>query len=290
MKKINILKISAMMLITSVSGIYMACQPDEFGDGNGLTDPEFAASSFKVTPISGTTNKFLLTVDDVSKALGFKWDKGDGTYLFGNATDTLFLPDVGTYTIGLTVIGKGGVEATTTKDIVITTPDPNAGNLVLGGKFETADDISKWTVLNISASGTTWAFDGGKATVTGGGWNQQGFYQTINVVSGKTYKIDLNASSTSGVSNTWFEVYCSTTAPVQNNDYTADGIKRNINTWDGCGTSAFSGKVSAIGCNDSKNGGTFTATADGVMYLVIKCGGEDLKSGISVDNVEVRGQ
>ena len=126
--------------------------------------------------------------------------------------------------------------------------------------------------------------------MTGGGWNQQGIYQTINVLKDKTYKIDLVAASTTGMSNTWFEVYCSTTAPTQGSDYNAGGILRNINTWDGCGTSAFSGKISVVGCNVDKNKGTFTPTADGVMYLVIKGGGEDLKGGISIDNIEVRAQ
>jgi len=281
-KKIGLAVIGALFV-----GIFSGCQPENYAD-NGLTTPGLAAS-FTITAVEGKTNRFVLKAD-ASKALAVKWDKGEGSYYLGYPIDSLFLPDVGSYNIGLTVVGKGGVEVKATKNVVITTPDPKAGNLILGGKFDTADDISKWTVLTISASGTTWTLADGRATVTGGGWNQQGIYQTINVVAGRTYKIDMSASSTSGVSNTWFETYCSYTAPVQNNDYSADGIKRNINTWDGCGASAFSGKISSVGCNASKNGGTFTATTTGVMYFVIKCGGEDLKDGISIDNVEVRGQ
>jgi hypothetical protein len=290
MKKLNIVKGISIMLIVATMSVYMACQPDEFGDGNGLSDPSVSAS-FTVTKVEGKVNTYVLTANS-KNVLGVKWDKGDGIgFGFGKTIDTVVYPDAGKYEVVLQAIGKGGITASSpAQEINVETSDPIAGNIVVGGKFETSDDISKWTVLNISASGTSWTFADGKATVTGGGWNQQGFYQTINVLSGKTYKIDLNASSTSGVSNTWFEVYCSTTPPVQNSDYNSGGIKRNINTWDGCGTAAFSGKVSTIGCNSSKNGGTFTAAADGVMYLIIKCGGEDLKNGISVDNIEVRGQ
>jgi hypothetical protein len=293
MKKINLTKVASVVLSALALG-YMACQPDEFGDGNGLSDPSVTAS-FTVTKVEGKVNTYVVAAE-TKDVLAVKWDKGDDTGLnFGKTVDTLVYPDAGKYSVILQTIGKGGIMATSApQDIVVETSDPVAGNIILGGKFETSDDISKWTVLNISASGTSWAFADGKATVTGGGWNQQGFYQTINVVSGRTYKIELTASSTSGASNTWFEVYCSTTAPVQNSDYNSDGIKRNINTWNGCGTGAFSGKISAVGCvpddNPTINDGVFTASADGVMYLVIKCGGEDLKSGISVDNIEVRGQ
>jgi len=283
MKKINN-KWTAVTSIVIVALLF-SCHPDDgLGDGNGLKT-DGLASSFTVTPIPNSSNRFLLTAD-ASQALGLKWNKGDGNYNFGLATDSLFLPDIGTYTVGLSVIGKGGEVAQSTQNVSITTADPIAGNLVLGARFDTPDDISKWTVLKISASGAAWNFGNGVATVTGSGYNQQGIYQAINVVAGNTYKIDLLASSTTGLTDTWFEVYCSTTAPAQGQDYTAGGIKRNINTWDGCGKSAFSGKVSVIGCNSSKNGGTFTATTTGVMYLVIKCGGGS--ANVSIDNVEVR--
>ena len=95
-------------------------------------------------------------------------------------------------------------------------------------------------------------------------------------------------SSTSGLTETWFEVFASPVAPVQGNDYSEGGAKRSINTWAGCGIDPFAGKISSIGCGD--NTGVFTPTEDGVMYIVIKSGGGDLKDGVAVDNIEVRGQ
>jgi hypothetical protein len=283
--KMKILIKTAMMLsVVLVSG----CMPDDITD-NGLYESNLDAT-FTVIPDESSPNYFTLS-SNANNYITSRWDLGDGAPAFtGDQQQRVFLPDAGTYTITHMAVGKGGATKTETGSLTVTTSDPNSGNIVVGGKLDTPDDISKWTVLNISASGAAWTFAGGKATVTGSGYNQQGFYQTINVIKNKTYKIELIASSTTGVFNTWFEVYCSTTAPTQNNDYSAGGALRNINTWDGCGSSPFSGKISVVGCNASKNTGTFTPTADGVMYLVIKGGGEDLKGGISIDNIEVRAQ
>jgi hypothetical protein len=266
--------------------VLSGCFPDEFED-NGLVDTDLDAA-FTVVPDGSSPNYFTLKAN-ANNYIMSKWELGDGSPAFiGDQEQLIFLPDAGTYNVTHYALGKGGYEESANSSLTVTTSDPIAGNIVVGGKLDTPDDISKWTVLNISASGTTWAFNDGKATVTGGGWNQQAFYQAINVIKDKKYGIDLIESSTSGVSNTWFEVYCSTTQPTQNNDYNAGGILRSINTWAGCGTGPFAGKISVVGCDH--NVGEFTAPIDGVMYLVIKCGGENLNNGISVDNIEVRGK
>ncbi len=287
--KLNTIK-NSLKLITALAfvGLNSSCQPEDYDDGNGLT-PTNLDGSFTVTNGS-TANRFILNATNKS-AISSKWDLDDGAgFSAGSDQVAIFLPDAGTYVVKHKVIGQGGVEgAVATQTINVATSDPNSGNLVQGGKFETAADISNWTVLNISATGTAWSFADGKAKVTGGGWNQQAIYQAINVVAGKTYSIDMVCSSTSGVTNTWFEVFASPTAPTQNNDYSAGGKKRNINTWAGCGGSPFSGKISNVGCGDGENTGLFTATETGVIYLVIKCGGENLQDGISIDNVEFRG-
>lgn len=265
---------------------FTGCLPEDVGLGNGLTETSLDAS-FTIVPDDTSPNRFILKASNADYILS-KWELGDGSPAFiGKMEQDIFLPDAGTYTITHYAVGKGGFTSTASQELIVETSDPNAGNIVLGSRFDTEDDVSQWTILTISPSGTSWTFEDGKATVTGGGYNQQAFYQPINVIKDKTYQIDMVCSSTSGVVNTWFEVYASTTAPTQGSDYTADGIKRSINTWAGCGGTPFSGKISVIGCGD--NTGTFTAPVDGVMYLVIKCGGEDLKDGISVDNVEVRG-
>jgi hypothetical protein len=94
------------------------------------------------------------------------------------------------------------------------------------------------------------------------------------------------ASSATGLEDTWFEVYMLNSLPAPGNDVSGT-VYRNINTWDGCGKTAFGGKVSAIGCNAGKNSGTYTATTTGTVYLVIKCGGKTVNS-LSVDKVEIR--
>lgn len=281
--KNNKLTILYCCMILMLSG----CLPEDVGIGNGLTDTSLDAG-FTIVPDNESPNRFVLKATNTSYIMS-KWELGDGSPPFiGSMEQSIFLPDAGTYTITHYAVGKGGYAESTSQELIVETSDPNSGNIVLGGRLDTEDDIAQWTILNISPSGAAWVFEDGKATITADGYNQQGFYQAINVIKGKTYTIDMVCASTSGVFNTWFEVFASTTAPVQDNDYSADGAKRSINTWAGCGSDPFAGKISVIGCGD--NSGTFTATDDGVMYLVIKSGGEDLKDGISVDNIEVRGQ
>lgn len=284
--KMNSHRWTKLGVITTII-LATSCMPDDF-ENNGLKETSLDAT-FTISTVDGSPNNFILKTN-ASNYIGSKWNLGDGApAYFGSNEEEIFLPDAGDYTITHYAVGRGGFMEEESLPLNVATSDPNSGNIVLGGKFNTEDDISAWTILTISASGAAWNFSDGKATITGGGWNQQGIFQAIDVIEGKTYKIDLIASSTTGVSNTWFEVFCSTTAPTQNSDYSAGGTLRNINTWDGCGTSAFSGKISSVGCNASKNTGTFTAAATGTMYLVIKCGGENLSGGISIDNVEVRG-
>jgi len=80
----------------------------------------------------------------------------------------------------------------------------------------------------------------------------------------------------------------------QDTDYTGDGNDstwlRGINTWAGSGTSPFNGKISSVGSTNSNNPtGTFTATQTGVAYFAIRSGGNDMKEGISITNIEFRG-
>lgn len=281
--KINFLKTSYLLLASLVLGSFSACSPDEAdGNGNGLGDPNVDAA-FTVTAIDGQPNKFMLQATGAN-VIGNKWSTG-GAASNGSDTKEIFLPDAGTYTVTHTAIGRGGLTNTATQTVTVATPDPIAGNLILGGKFQNADDYSKWTVLNISSSGAAWTFHDGYASISANGYNQQGIYQAVSVVGGKPYKIDMRAFSTTGVGNTWFEVYASKTAPTQNNDYSADGIRMQLNTWAGCGGSPFDGQLSSIGCGGS--GGTVTFADSGIAYIVIKCGGENA-TGISITDVEMR--
>lgn len=280
LKKYTYLFFVALATIT-----FTSCQPEEFDSGNGLSDPNVDAT-FTITPIEGSANKFKL-VAETNNVISNGWNLGDGVEYRGGQTEEIFLPDAGTYTITHTAYGRGGLSNSMSQELVVATSDAAAGNLVRGGKFENAEDHGEWTVLNISASGTSWAFNPGNATVTGGGWNQQGIYQAIEIEANKEYSIDMFVSG-SGSVNTWFEVYASPTAPTQGSDYSADGKRMGLSTWDGCATSSFSGKLSALGCVGSGNVVSFPES--GTIYLLIKCGGENIgTTGITIDNVEFRG-
>jgi hypothetical protein len=267
-----------------VAAAVLGCQPDEFEDGNGLTSPDLAAQ-FTVTPVEGRTNTYLLKAA-TDNVLGVKWDKGDGVTAMGKTIDTVFYPDAGSYAVTLTTIGKGGALATATQTIEVATSDPVAGNLVVGGKMEAGDE-SKWTKLAIGGNSVAFNFVDGKLVATGGAWGHSGVYQAIDVVAGKKYKLDLTVSG-SGATDTWFEVYLGKAEPMQGNDYSDGGIRIGLNTWNGCGKTTFSGKLSELSCAGSGNVVEFAES--GKIYLLIKSGGADLgASGISIDNVELRG-
>lgn len=271
-------------VVLGVLGMVMlaGCQPEDSFENNGLTDPNLDAS-FTITPVSGTANRYVLEAQNLNYIFS-KWDIGEGIYQ-GKSTEEIFLPDAGTYNITHIAIGRGGESKSASQELVVPESDPNAGNLVVGGKFETDEDIAQWTILNISESGASWTFDSGSATITASDWNQQGLFQAIEVQGGKNYAVDMNVQGEGSV-DTWFEVYVSTTAPVQLNDYSADGTRIGLNTWNGCGGAPFSGKLSQLSCAGSGNVVSFDE--DTTVYLVIKCGGGNV-GAITIDNVELRG-
>jgi hypothetical protein len=282
------IKIIFYLTMTCLSLLLLqGCQVEE-PTNNGLTDTNIDAS-FTITPKAGTVNRYILN-GKTTNIINSKWNLGDGSSDYsGNFTDEfIFLPDAGTYTITHTVIGRGGATKTATQTLTVPNSDAMSGNLIKGGKFQNATDHSKWIILNISNNNNTdWTFNNGSITVNGGGWNQKGFYQAIDVVANKSYKIDMQVSG-SGSQNTWFEVLVSPTPPVQNTDYTAGGRRMGLSTWDGCGGTPFSGKLSSISCVGS--GGTVSFGQSGTVYFVIKSGGENIgSSGITVTNIEFRG-
>ena len=283
------MKINFKTLIMSCAlagTVLVSCVPDRVdGDGNGLVPPANIDAGFTITQTS--PNHYLLK-DNTTKYLNSYWNIGGEGFYKGGMEESIFLPDEGEYLIEHQAVGQGGVVASSSSQTInVAVSDANAGNLVQGGKFADAADWAKWTINN-TGTGANWTFTSGKATLTATNSAGQGIYQAINVVAGKQYKIDMLASSTSGCRDTWFEVYVGYDAPVQGQDYNGDGTKyRFISTWDGQGTSPFSGKISVVG--GSNNDGIFTATQTGVVYLGIRGGGTDMKDGISITNVEFRG-
>ncbi|WP_405608240.1 hypothetical protein [Polaribacter sp. Asnod1-A03] len=268
--------------------VITSCQPEELGEGNGLTTTDLDAG-FTITPVTDANNTYSLNAN--SSYITSSWDLGKGAgYVSGSNTEEVFFPDAGTYTISHKVTGIGGLSEIVSQQLDVETSDPIAGNIVKGGKFVDASDHSEWTVLNISASGANWTFNDGSATITASGYNQQGIYQAIEVIADKEYSLDMLVSGDSN-DETWFEVMASKVEPIQWNDY-ANNIVMGLNTWDGCGTGSFSGLLSSVGCVDNSysnsKSNVVTFDTSGTIYLVIKCGGAQT-SGITIKNIEMRG-
>jgi PKD repeat protein len=286
------LKINSLRMLIGLGAALAlgnGCTPDKMDSGATAAGPA-PESSFTMTQLGSNPNKYVVAAK-TTNVLAVKWDKGDGAGpVFGKTTDTLFFPDAGNYTVSLTAIGKGGLSSVSSKQLTIANSDPNAGNLVQGGKMD-AGDQSKWTLLNIGSPAINWTLANGKYTATGGGWGHTAIYQAIQVQANKDYRFSMLVSG-SGATDVWFEVYFGSTAPVQNNDYSSDGIRLGLNTWTGCGNTPFNGNLNAIGCTGSLVGknGVVKFTTSGTIYLLIKTGGLDLgTTGISIDNVELRG-
>jgi len=271
----------SFLILVSAIGI-SSCTPDSV-EGNGITqDP--ADASFTATKTA--ENRYTLK-RNFNNYLNSQWNIDDDGFNNGKSEEKIFLPDAGTYIIQHNAVGIGGVVAgKASQTIVVPTSDPISGNMIKGGRFDTPDEISKWTKHIISASGAEWIFSNGKATIVTSGGAQQAIYQAVQVEAGKKYSIDMVASSSSALVDTWFEVYVLNSLPATGSDVSGT-VYRNINTWAGCGKTAFKGKVSSVGCDTSKNGGVFTATTTGTVYLFIKCGGQTV-NGLSIDKVEFR--
>jgi hypothetical protein len=278
--KLNIIKACALGVLAI--GLYEGCKPEKYEE-NSLNSSELQAT-FTVTPVAGKSNYYVLNAD-TKGVLGVKWDLGEGgTLSIGKATDTVFFPDAGKYTVTLHAIGKGGVIKTASQDIDVAMSDPSAGNLVLGSNMQANDDAF-WNHITISP-GVTMAIDNGKMVAKGGNYGHAAVWQAIDVVAGRKYQIDMNVEG-SGASDTWFEVYFGTQQPT-GSDYSNGGARLAINTWTGCGKTAFNGKLSGIQCAGSGN--TVTAATTGKMYLLIKSGGNNLGlTGIGFTKVTLRG-
>jgi hypothetical protein len=288
MKMKNIVKcLSYCLVITATAGLFYACKKQSVED-RGLSDATLDAN-FTLTSVGGSVNNYIAKVND-SSYIASKWDLGDGKPAsIGKSTQEIFLPDAGTYTITHYAIGKGGSIISANKTINVATSDPAKGNLVQGGKFNEGDN-SKWTFHTISA-GVSFAMNNGKMVASGGSWGHAAIYQAIQVQAGKKYKFSMTVSG-SGATDTWFEVYFGTTAPVAGSDYSSGGIQLALNTWTGCGKTPFNGDLATIACAGALVGkkGEITFSQSGTIYLFIKTGGAYLgDSGISIDNVELRG-
>lgn len=258
-----------------VSLLITSCSPEDTDINNGLGKE--INPTFSIEPLANKNNTYVLQADPTD-LVAVKWNKGDGGgTAFGKMLDTVFFPDAGTYTITLTGIGRGGVSASTSKDLVVDTSDPVSGNLI---------DPDNWDILTVTDGVAITATSDG-FSAKGGNWGQQGIFQAISVEANRKYSMDMVVEGQGGT-DMWFEVYAAPQAPVQNQDYSAGEKHLALNTWAGCGGSAFQGKLSSLSCDAGD--GTVTFESSGTIYLVIKTGGASLGTdGIHISKIEFRG-
>lgn len=278
-KKLTLINAFCLAALALALTYTQACTPDDSDLDNGLADTELSAS-FTVTPVAGKMNTYALRADNEG-VLGIKWRKSDGAqFITGKVIDTVVYEDAGTYTITAEVNGRGGVKASSSKEVVVAASIPLENNIVKGG-FMDPGDQAFWLPITYSP-GVSFAIVNGKMVATGGNGGHAGIYQAVQVQAGKRYQIDMNVTG-SGATDVWFEVYLGTDAPGAG-DYNSGGNRMGLNTWTGCGKTAFDGKLSSISCVGS--GGLVTATQTGTMYLVIRGGGSNLgASGIAIDRI-----
>jgi len=269
-------------------GLYAGCKQETFSD-NGLAVGSLTAS-FTITPVAGKSNYYVLKAAETAGLVGVKWDLGDGGGSnVSKAIDTVFYPDAGTYSVVLSAIGKGGVLVNSApQTITIATSDPNSGNLVVGGKFTSAADDAKW-IHFVVGGGSNMVINTSKSVMVSNqsGFNAGAIAQALTLTAGKKYAVDMIVSG-SGMTNSWFEVWVDTKAPVNGQDYNTGNKVLSLLTYSGCGINAFNGKLSVLNCSGSGN--PFTVPTTGTYYLVIKNGGDNTGlTGVSFTNVSLRG-
>lgn len=258
---------------------FVSCEDDK---ATPIDPPTAAFTAEASSDFSGTVTFTNTSIE----ADSYTWDFGDGAGNSAEESPVYVYNASGTYTVKLIAINAGGAD-TTTNEVAIN---------VLGENLVQAGETN-WTAYPGYQNPVTFSDAGAHFTYTSAdGWQQAGIYQTVTIEAGKTYTVDLNAESTSGLSNSWFEVYVDYEAPVEAQDYNAGGKKRSINSWDGCAGAPFNGLISEIGCGQEedgtpKNTGLFTATEAGTVHIVIRSGGENADhyaDGVVVSNVTLR--
>lgn len=97
-------------------------------------------ASFTVTPITGQTNRYLLTSTS-QNAFRFDWDKANGSgYVQGKATDTVYFADAGNYRVRLFTFGHSGIDSAS-QTIAVAADDPAA---LTPAKILTGNSTKKW--------------------------------------------------------------------------------------------------------------------------------------------------
>lgn len=268
------IKIISFTLMIGIVAFLMSCNDDDIVyPAPTAEDAEF---SFSFDP----DNPNIVTFSAIESDNNWytHWDFSDGSPAEGHEASKVFL-NAGDYDVRFKVFTKGGT-AESIQTIVIN-EDFEGPNVLLNGEFNGSNE---WTVLPIT-DGVDVNFPGDKAVWTGGGGGHVGIYQPVHVEADVPYQIDMEVSG-DGLTDSWYEVYIGSATPVAGQDYTDGGMRMGLNTWGGCGNEAFDGSLREISCVGEGNG-LVEFDTNGTVYLVIRGGGADYGSGLSLDNASM---
>jgi len=268
------IKIISYILMIGIVTLLFGCNNDDIV--YPAPTAEDAAFTFSIDPENPNTVIFSAVESDNNWYT--HWDFGDGSSSEGYETSKVFLR-AGDYNVRFKVFTRGG-SAESIQTIVVN-EDFEGPNVLLNGEFNGSDE---WTVLPIS-DGVDVNFTGDKAVWTGGGFGQVGIYQPVHVVANVPYQIDMDVSG-DGLTDSWYEVYIGSAIPAAGQDYADGGMRMGLNTWAGCGNEPFEASLTEISCVGEGNG-LVQFNTTGTVYLVIRGGGANYGSGLSLDNVSM---
>jgi hypothetical protein len=169
-------------------------------------------------------------------------------------------------------------------------PTPPATNLIQGGDMGNSSE-NLWTVLWANNPGLLtleFGYTADEPTGTSGGCLRifandatdvnTAIYQAVHVEVGQKYQLSAKVKIPGGGSN--FSMLCmvADVMPGTSTWSEANNCFMGINAWDGCGTTAFDGEISQVGCegqglfgNGIASNGIFTATKS-TMYIGFQFG------------------
>lgn len=252
-------------ILILVMGWLAACTPDKSEPGLG----SLPTAAFTVTPVTGKINTYALASTSTG-VFSWNWNPGDGTgSKAGQQADTVYYSKKGNYTVVLLVLGRGGYD-TISQVIAVASDDPGI-NILQGGDLTSASQHD-WTVLNTGGPQTTFTFTAQGLNISNTGNTNGGIYQAVQVTAGIQYTLTATLQG-AGATDSWVEFYLGSSAPVQGSDY-SDNKFNSMNTWSGCGGSAFSGNINDIGCSGTGTGtgGKVKFATSGTIYVMIKAG------------------
>jgi|GEM_PF-656939 len=96
--------------------LMVGCRPDPAVDMGTKAD-----AAFTMKPVAGRVNTYLLESSS-QNAIGFQWDKGNGSFVKGKAIDTAYFPLKGNFKVTLRAYGRGGYD-TASQSVVIAQDD-----------------------------------------------------------------------------------------------------------------------------------------------------------------------